>query len=212
MNSSAEQNSGGVNFTPPLLITESQEQFASLCRELEHEIQPKGVIEQTFVRGIACIIWDILRFRRYKTTILNSSRLAALRGILEQLVPHQEYEVHQRVVDDLTRGWFENNNVKTKVAKLLRKFQMDEAAIEAEAFRLCSEDFERLDRMLTLAEVRRESASLPTIANISGRACDRPPTGFLKATRCRASSRCASDLTDRGERPASCGEPAQCAQ
>jgi hypothetical protein len=38
------------------------------------------------------------------------------------------------------------------------KFQMDETAIEAEAFRLCSEDLERLDRMLTLAEVRREKA------------------------------------------------------
>jgi hypothetical protein len=158
MNSSAEQNSTGVNFTPPLLITESREQFASLCRELEQEIEPKNVIEQTFVHDIACITWDILRFRRYKTSIINSSRLAALRGILEQLVPDQEYEVHGRAADDLARGWFENNNVKTKVAKLLRKFQMDETAIEAEAFRLCSEDLERLDRMLTLAEVRREKA------------------------------------------------------
>jgi hypothetical protein len=35
---------------------------------------------------------------------------------------------------------------------------MDEGAIEAEAFRLCAEDLERLDRMLALAEVRREKA------------------------------------------------------
>ena len=44
------------------------------------------------------------------------------------------------------------------VAKLLRKFQMDEGAIEAEAFRLCSEDVERLERMLALLEVRRDKA------------------------------------------------------
>jgi hypothetical protein len=41
---------------------------------------------------------------------------------------------------------------------LLGQFQLDEGAIEAEAFRLSSEDLERLDRMLTLAEVRREKA------------------------------------------------------
>jgi len=41
---------------------------------------------------------------------------------------------------------------------LLRQFQMDETAIEAEAFRLCSENVERLDQMVALAEVRRNRA------------------------------------------------------
>jgi hypothetical protein len=35
---------------------------------------------------------------------------------------------------------------------------MDESAIEAQAFRLCADDLERLDRMLTLAEARRDKA------------------------------------------------------
>src|ERR1700738_3825350 len=47
---------------------------------------------------------------------------------------------------------------KTQVATLLRKFGLDEAAVEAEAFRLRAEDLERFDRMLALAEVRRDKA------------------------------------------------------
>jgi hypothetical protein len=39
---------------------------------------------------------------------------------------------------------------------LLAQFQMDEGAIDAEAFRRCAEDVERLDRMLTALEFRRD--------------------------------------------------------
>ena len=45
-----------IRFEPALLIAESQDQFAELCGDLEQEIQPKGVIERTYVRDIANII------------------------------------------------------------------------------------------------------------------------------------------------------------
>ena len=41
---------------------------------------------------------------------------------------------------------------------MLRKFGLDESTIEAEAFRSRAEDLERLERMLALAEVRRDGA------------------------------------------------------
>lgn len=55
-------------------------------------------------------------------------------------------------------NWFDAKNAQTRAGELLGQFQLDEGAIEAEAFRLSSEDLERLVRMLTLAEVRREKA------------------------------------------------------
>src|SRR5467141_1811730 len=133
---------------PPLLITESQDQFASLCEELEQEIQPKGVIERTYVHDIASIIWEIQRFRRFQTVIINSSCFAALQKVLQQLLcspPDSDVsdviDFHAHAAEDLARSWFDKNKkAQTRVAKLLRTFQMDEAAIEAEAFRLCSED------------------------------------------------------------------------
>ena len=159
MTASIDQNAVGLRSLPPLLITESQDQFASLCEELEQEIQPKGVIERTYVHDIASIIWEIQRFRRFQAVMINSSRLAALRRILEQMLRRRDfdgYDDHEQAAEDLARSWFENEKAKTQVAKLLRKFQTDEGAIEAEAFRLCSEDLERLDRMLTALEFRRD--------------------------------------------------------
>jgi hypothetical protein len=149
------------HFTPPLLITESQEEFASLCSELEQEIKPKGIIERRYVHDIAYLIWEFQRLLCYKIVIINNSRFAALRKILEQLLSRQDYngyEEHEKAAEDLARGWFENPHDKIKVAKLFRKFQMDEAAIEAEAFRLNAEDLERLDRMLGTSAFRRDKA------------------------------------------------------
>jgi hypothetical protein len=149
----------------PLLSAESADEFASLRKALSNEIQPEGAIEQLYVDDFAALIWEILRLRRYKTVIINNARLAALQKILEQLLCRPDYDpdsdfiyVHAHAAEDLARSWFDNKKAKTKVAKLLRKFGLDEGAVEAEAFRSCLEDLERLDRMLVLAEVRRDRA------------------------------------------------------
>jgi hypothetical protein len=158
MAASTKKNS--LPLTPYLLITESQDEFASLREELEQEIQPNGVIERTYVQDIAYLIWDIRRLRRSKTAIINTALFAALRGILEQLLirPATPAPSRRKQVEALARGWFDNEKAKVKVARLLRMFRLDESAIEAEAFRLCAEDIERLDRMLTFAEARRDRA------------------------------------------------------
>ena len=89
-----------------------------------------------------------------------SGRLSAY-VVLEQLLdPHDfefSYQIEQAAAE-LARGWFENDDDKANVAKLLRKFQLDETAIEAEAFRLNADDLERLDRMQAVFAVRFEKA------------------------------------------------------
>jgi hypothetical protein len=45
------------------------------------------------------------------------------------------------------------------VSELLRKFGLDESSIEAQAFRSRADELESLDRMLALAEGRREGAA-----------------------------------------------------
>jgi hypothetical protein len=161
MNSSAEQHSGGLLSMPPLLTTESPDQFASLCEDLEQAIQPNNVIERTYVHDIATLIWEILRFRRYKTIMIDNHRRDALRGILVQLLCDDDYDQpYDKMLDakDLACSWFDSKKAQARVTKLLRKFQMDEAAIEAEAFQSCFENIERLDRMLTALEFRRDRA------------------------------------------------------
>jgi hypothetical protein len=165
MTSSAVHNTDALRSSSVLLSSESQDEFASLCADLEQDLQPKGVIERNYVRDFANITWEIQRLGRYKTSIINNSRLAALQGILKQLLycpPDADVSdviyFHAHASKDLAHSWFDNKRAQARVAKLLRKFQMDEGAIEAEAFRLCADDLERLDRMLALAEVRRDKA------------------------------------------------------
>jgi hypothetical protein len=161
MTQSLDQNVDVLHPMAPLLINESADEFASLRKALKNEIQPEGAIEQIYVDDFATLIWEILRLRRYKTVIINNSRLPALQGILEQLLCRRDFDDpddHEHAADELARGWFANQRAKSQVATLLRKFGLDEAAIEAEAFRLRAEDLERLDRMLTAAEVRRDKA------------------------------------------------------
>jgi hypothetical protein len=99
-----------------------------------------------------------VRLRRAKTGIINGAFLAALQGIQEQVLPRDDDDDHERAAEDLAREWFENGKAETQVAALLRKFGLDESTIEAQAFRSCAEDLERLQRMLALAEVRRDRA------------------------------------------------------
>jgi hypothetical protein len=160
MTQSPDQNVDVLRSMPPLLSAESANEFAALRKGLKNEIKPEGVIEQIYVDEFATHIWEIQRFRHYKAIILNNSRLAALQEIVEQLLRDQDFQYNDRknAADDLARGWFENNKAKTQVATLMRKFGLDEGAIEAEAFRLCAEYLERLDRILTGLEFRRDRA------------------------------------------------------
>ena len=51
---------------PPLLMTKSADELAALLSALRQEIKPDGIIENIYLEDLAAIVWEILRFRRYK--------------------------------------------------------------------------------------------------------------------------------------------------
>ena len=67
----------------------------------------------------------------------------------------------------LAHEWFSDPDVKKQIAGLLREFNLDETAIEAEAFRKSADDLERIDRLMASAEARRDKA-LVCIAQYRG--------------------------------------------
>src|SRR5262252_6528001 len=135
----------------PLLITESADEFDALRDAFEQEIKPRGIIEQMYVHDICSIFWEILRLRRCKVVIINSAFRSALERLLVQLLrrPGQyEYEVEDEA-EALAQGWFtDNKEAQKQVLETLRRFDLDESAVEAEAMRKSSADLELLDRML----------------------------------------------------------------
>jgi hypothetical protein len=69
---------------PPLLRSETEREFDQLLSALRGEIEPSGIIEDIYVAEIAIIIWEILRLRRCKVTILNTAFRKALIDLIHE--------------------------------------------------------------------------------------------------------------------------------
>jgi hypothetical protein len=146
---------------PILLSSESAEEFASLCAELEREIKPKGIIERMFVDDIAVITFEIRRLDRFKTGIIRNNFPAALQSLLKQLSFKPDYLQNldaEEEAQEMARAYFEGAAGKQKTVERLSRFGLDEGSVEAEAFRLAGADLERFDKMLSQAERRRYKA------------------------------------------------------
>ena len=155
--------------TAPLLLTESKDEFDLLRDNLNDQIKPRGIIEQMYVEDIAYLVWEILRLRRSKAAIINLAFRDALTEVVMQLLRKPGEWKHQLKdrAEKLAREWFSDPNVKKQIAGLLREFNLDETAIEAEAFRKSADDLERIDRLMASAEARRDKA-LVCIAQYRG--------------------------------------------
>jgi hypothetical protein len=137
---------------PPLLITESKEDFASLSAALAQEIKPRGIVEQIYVADIAAIVWEIRRLRRCKVAMVNTEFKGALSHLLGRLIDNPDWDSLRALAVD----WFSEPEAKKEVSQLLAEYHLD--AIEAEAIRSRSGELEVLDRMLTSLETRRNRA------------------------------------------------------
>ena len=145
---------------PPVLNSESAEEFDAIYQALECEIKPRGPIERMYIGDISAILWETLRLRRCKTAIINAAYRPALEGLLKQVLkkPSQpDYAVTEEA-ETIALRWFKDPEAKNQVAELLDQFGLDEFAIEAEAIRRSSADLEVLDRLLASLESRRTRA------------------------------------------------------
>ena len=170
---------------PPLLRSESEQEFNQLLSGLKAEIQPHGLTEDMYVADTAIIIWEILRLRRCKMAILNMAFQQALRGLIDksswqQLPPNpanssgikllslepsdserewlEKQSERSRKVTDLANRWFSSESVRQKVSRILSKSQQDEFEIEARAIQDSFTDIEWIEKMLTALEARRDKA------------------------------------------------------
>jgi hypothetical protein len=144
------------------LFGKSVDEFAKIQEEIFNNLNPVGAIEEIYSEEVAVNTFEIRVIRRLKIATVTSARLEALRQLLEQLLSREDFDgdhlAYQRAAEDLARKWFSNRKTRAFVAKLLRKYDLDDSAIDAAAMRLCGEDLERLDRRLTVAEIRRDKA------------------------------------------------------
>src|SRR5262245_41836834 len=137
---------------PPLLNSEPRSEFEQLRRELEQEINPRGIIEKQLVADLAYLMWEIARLRRAKAAILNTARRIALQRILDQLM--NGIDDFSGEHEDLAERWFTNEQAKAKVARILERHGLDESAIDAEVIRVRLPELEAYERLNATAQRR----------------------------------------------------------
>jgi hypothetical protein len=146
--------------TSPLLSTESPEDFDRIRDALVQQIRPRGIIDHIHVLDIAELTFEILRIRRCKIGVLNLALLSARNDVFCDLLEKDGYGYLQakELAEHIARRWSTNQAVKKWGEKLLRRFKLDESAIEGEAYKNSAEDLEVLDKLEASKESRRNRA------------------------------------------------------
>jgi hypothetical protein len=139
-------------FSNPVLISESRPNFDALCHQLEQDLKPQGIIESAIVERIAEMLWEVRRYQRVKTNLINLAFKEALLDLLQQLGQDEEE------AEALSERWFNEPEAKREVVELLQQVGLDEYAIEAEAVRKTSKELETVESILGSLETRFKNA------------------------------------------------------
>src|SRR3954447_1764147 len=91
---------------PALIITESAEDYDALLESLQQAISPDGLIEQMYVADITAVVWEMLRLRRAKVTLINMAFRAALKNLLVQFWNDPDEIDRYQEAEVLAFEWF----------------------------------------------------------------------------------------------------------
>jgi hypothetical protein len=143
-----------------VLRTESKADLAQLLAEISQDIEPKNSIEKIYVSDIVSYTWEVMRYRRVKTGLLNNALRIALTKILNDIrLPAALNPSHGWLIaDGLSYRWLFDKEDRRQVLSLLQEAGFDESAIEAGAYRLVADDLEKADRMIHSAQAGRDKA------------------------------------------------------
>jgi hypothetical protein len=146
-------------FKPALLSSESEAEFKALYEEICKEIPPAGIVGKIYMHRFTVVTWEICRYTLHKTCIIQNNFPAALQSILIQLL-HRDHYLYPLgtpldPILDTAKNYFSDPKAKAKILEILRRFGLDDQAIEAEASRLVLSELEKYDKMISNAERQR---------------------------------------------------------
>jgi hypothetical protein len=137
---------------PPLLPNESRADYEGLKARLKAKIAPRDVLEEIWLRDILDLQWEVLRMRRLKALLLNNNSPAGLDSLLYRRVTHQ---AKQTLVEAWGRG---DKAAIQEIAGILHQRGLSMDDIDSHTLLKTLEPLERIDRMVTQAEGRRNNA------------------------------------------------------
>jgi hypothetical protein len=154
---------------PPVLHGEDERTYAELLTRVRAAVRPKDILEEIWVRDVVDLLWETLRLRRMKASLITVATRDALAEILAPIVNRSgsgdadsfdlDRMFKETPAQELAAGWYKREEKAVEeVEKILRKADLSMDVVSAVALRRSLDDVERIERMIISAEARRNAA------------------------------------------------------
>ncbi|ACB23234.1 HNH endonuclease [Methylobacterium radiotolerans] len=146
----------------PLLPGENVEQYDALLRNIVQQVEPADVIEALCVKDIVDLIWEAKRLRRWRGQILVQAQLKAVEELIRPTLQNGE-DIDISTApgyspEALALGWVTGREIKKGlVDKILQERSLTAEDIKAQGFLLTLPAIERIDRLASAADQRRDA-------------------------------------------------------
>lgn len=145
---------------PPILEGEDSAAYDDLFARVFASVQPADIIEEIWIRDIVDLEWEILRLRRVKVNLLAATMHEGLATLLEPLHDDVEEDDYALSAGQLAQGlateWARRRpSAMKKVDRLLASAKLTMEAAMAHTFLEHYDSIERIERMIAMAENRR---------------------------------------------------------
>jgi hypothetical protein len=141
---------------PPLLEGEDAATYDELLLQVTTSVRSSDILEEIWVRDIIDLSWEILRLRRLKISLVAAEIPDALRVVLAPIVNVQQLS---EWMDALIKQWrAQRPSAIKRVQAYLRSEGKTFDSVIAKAFSCRLDTIERIERLITIAEGRRNSA------------------------------------------------------
>jgi hypothetical protein len=159
---------------PPILRGEDERAYAELLARVQAAVRPKDILEEFWVRDVVDLLWETLRLRRMRASVVTVATRDALAEILAPIVDRDgsgdadpfdlDLVFKKTPAQKLAAGWYRREGKAVEeVEQVLREADLSMDVVAAVALRRSLDDVERIERMIVSAEARR-SAVLREVA------------------------------------------------
>jgi hypothetical protein len=136
---------------PPLVTGENEGQYGSLAARIVAGARPRDAIEELLTHDVLDLTWEIFRLRRVKAGILNASMHEGVGSVMRRLG-------YGDIVDSTERWAAGEKRARKEVARALASAGLSMDEVTATTLERKLESFERIERLLSGVEVRRNNA------------------------------------------------------
>jgi hypothetical protein len=135
----------------PLIDGEDETNYDVILERISADVAPTDFVEEIWVRNVVDLVWESVRLRRLKSQLLQAAAHQGLERLLASVIDWMRAE-------QLSRKWaLGDEEAMGEVERLLGRAGLTFDAVMAQTLAARIDDVERIDRMVIIAEARRDA-------------------------------------------------------